>query len=294
MQFPDILVLGATGRIGTILQRVWTSEVVHGHVLWHTRAAPPDQGQNWISFDPLTDPDALTRAAQGRCAILCLSGVIPGREHSGATLTDNIALALVALRSAAKTGARVLLASSAAVYGNQPGLLSEESPVHPVNDYGRSKLEMERQALHTAQDLGVQCCALRIGNIAGIDSTLGGWRPGFQLDQFADGRTPLRSYISPLTLARVLADLVHAPDLPDVLNVASPGAIEMGHLLDAAQLPWTPRAPQADVIPQVCLDTTRLSQFSSHASRINPSEAPPAEMIEQWRILEPNIQVLGE
>ncbi|MCE8519033.1 NAD(P)-dependent oxidoreductase [Ruegeria pomeroyi] len=286
MQFPDILVLGATGRIGRILRCVWKPEISQNHILWHTRKPVTTERHNWVSFDPLTEPDRLVAAARGRKAILCLSGVIPGRESPGTTLDDNIDLALAAVRAGAQTGARVLLASSAAVYGNQAGLLSEQASTRPTNAYGRAKLEMEQRATELARASGVSCCCLRIGNIAGIDAVLGKWTPKITLDRFPDGHTPRRSYIGPRSLARVLFDLMLVPDLPQVLNIAAPGMVEMGNLLDAAGLHWTPRLPQPGTIAQVQLDTTSLNRLSPVAA----DEASPACLVAQWRSLEPDIE----
>lgn len=144
---------------------------------------------------------------------------------------------------------------------------------------------MEQAVAIRAQELGVSYCALRIGNIAGIDSILGGWRPGFTLDQFADGRTPQRSYIGALTLAQVLADLVQTPDLPTTLNIASPDVVEMGKLLDAAGLLWVPRPAQTGAIARVSLDTTRLKHLIPRAA----IPETPEQMVTQWRELEPHI-----
>ncbi len=246
MPFPQVLVLGATGRIGTILRRFLPPAVPAARMLWQARREMP--GPGWLSLDPLADGAALARAAEGCDAILCLAGVTPMRaEHAPARMADNVALARAAVQAAVQAAgqggcARVLLASSAAVYGRAGGLLREDLPPAPVSDYGRAKAAMEADAAALGAREGVQVSCLRIGNVAGADAILGGWRPGFALDCFADGRTPRRSYVGPATLARVLTDLLAAPaPLPGVLNVAAPGLIGMGELLDAAGLDWTPR-----------------------------------------------------
>ncbi|MEP3334394.1 NAD(P)-dependent oxidoreductase [Sedimentitalea sp.] len=271
MQFPKTIVLGATGRIGMILRKCWDQRAIS----WQTRK--PRAGAGWVVVDPLGEPEALKRAADGCAAILCLAGVVPGRSGAGA-MADNIALAEAALRAAAP-GTRVLLASSAAVYGATPGLLHEDCPPAPLSDYGRAKAAMERRGAELGAARGVAVTALRIGNVAGVDAILGGWAPGFRLDQFPDGRTPRRSYIGVQTLARVLRDLITASDLPDVLNVAAPGGIEMGALLDAANLGWTPRAAPDTAIADVQLCTGRLAQFTGFTA----TDSEAATMVRQWR-----------
>lgn len=277
MHFPSVLVLGATGRIGAILRRIWPVLWPEADILWQTRRPMP--GPGWTVLDPLAEPGALARAARGRAAILCLAGVVPGRDGA---MADNAALALAALRAGAEAGARVLLTSSAAVYGARGGLLSEATPPVPVSDYGRAKHDMEGRAAAVAQELDVPVTSLRIGNVAGADAILGGWRPGFELDRFDDGRTPRRSYIGPASLARVLGELTARDGLPGVLNLAAPGAVEMGALLDAAGLDWTPRPAPDTAIAEVRLDTGLLEQIVA----FDPSESDPAVMVAQWQAME--------
>lgn len=285
MQIRRVLVLGATGRIGRILRRCWPEMgQTSDQVIWQARrGGAPDQAV----FDPLAAPDALAQAAAGASAILCLSGVTNARAAAGGVMEDNSTLALAAIRAAAKSGggarARVFLASSAAVYGNQAGALAETGPLAPMSDYGRAKVDMEQSGAALGAELGVPVCALRIGNIAGVDAILGGWRPGFRLDQFKDGTTPQRSYIGPVTLARVLYDLMHRPDLPDSLNIAAPGVIEMGALLDAAGLAWMPQPAPKTAIARVELDITRLQCFTP----VTTQDSQPQVLVDEWRSLEP-------
>ena len=301
MQIPKTLVLGATGRIGQILRECWGEGA--DQVLWQTRGQTRTgrDGAGWITLDPLAQPRALARAARGCTAILCLAGVVPGRG-SGQMLSDNIALAEAAIRasfaSCAKTGSKsgltaapaVFLTSSAAVYGDQTGQVTEAAPLAPINDYGRAKAQMELRGTALAAELGVAVTALRIGNIAGIDAILGGWRPGFRLDQFCDGRTPRRSYIGVQSLAQVLGDLLAArpstpsSELPQALNIASPGLIEMGALLDAAGLAWDPQPAPETAIGELSLSTAALA-------RVIPLPDPvrAETLVAQWRAVRDKI-----
>lgn len=303
MEIQRVLVLGATGRIGTILQACWgtdTGSDTGPHMIrWQGRVAPratlgtgAQRDGDWAVLDPLEDPAALAAAAAGCGAILCLAGVTPARAQRGGGMNDNSALAEAAVRAVAP-GARVLLASSAAVYGGQiggqSGSLAETTAPAPVSEYGRAKAAMETRAGAVGRELGVSVTALRIGNIAGADAILGGWRPGFQLDQFADGRTPRRSYIGPVTLARVLADLLAAPDLPGVLNLAAPGVVEMGALLEAAGQAWTPRPAPASALAEVRLDVRALQRFA----RLSDRDSLATTLVAEWRALEPEIAGTG-
>jgi nucleoside-diphosphate-sugar epimerase len=174
-----------------------------------------------------------------------------------ATLALNTDLALAAVAAARQAGiGRILIASSQAVYGPAQPLVSEATPCQPVSPYGRAKLQME-QALAGAEGVTL----LRLGNVAGADSLLlTASRQAPVLDRFADGQSPRRSYIGPVTLARVLNRLLDpALDLPPVLNVASPGLVAMNDLLLAARQPftWTEAPPSA--LPRLELDVSRLA-----------------------------------
>ena len=282
---PAILVLGAAGRIGGLLRRDWPVLLPGADLRWQARRRPDDYaaGEAWHILAPLEDPATLARAAEGADTILCLAGVTPGH---GGDLGDNARLAEAAIRAAQASTrvsdrkTRVLLASSAAVYGNQPGVLSEEAPLHPANPYGVAKAEMEAQALRLGAEAGVSVTALRIGNIAGLDAILGGWRPGFQLDCFADGTTPRRSYIGVRMLAQVLAALVQRPDLPEVLNLAQPGPVAMGDLLHAAGLDFSLRPAPDTAIPEVALEVTRLAGLLPPDVPLPPAD--PAQLVAEW------------
>jgi len=301
MQKPTVLVLGATGRIGGILRKFWsksgslngTEGGPKGRVFWQARQnQPADTGAGWTVLDPLSQPGALARAASGCSAILCLAGVVPGRLGPGGDLGDNIALGEAAVRAGAASGATVFLASSAAVYhsqvgnkaaGNSAKVLEENAALSPISDYGKAKAGMEARGAALGSELGVRVCALRIGNIAGVDAILGGWKPGFRLDQFPDGRTPRRSYIGMVTLAQVLGELMRIENpphgLPAALNIACPGMVEMGALLDAAGLAWTPRPAPQEAIKEVCLSTALLERF------ITLPETSPDALVAQWRTM---------
>jgi nucleoside-diphosphate-sugar epimerase len=286
---PAILILGAGGRIGGLLRRDWPTLLPAGSDLrWQARRRPADcaAGEAWYILAPLEDPATLARAAEGVDMILCLAGVTPGH---GGDLDDNARLAEAAIRAAQASirvsdrKTRVLLASSAAVYGNQPGTLPEEAPLHLANPYGAAKAAMEAQALKLGAEAGVAVTALRIGNIAGLDAILGGWRRGFQLDRFADGTTPRRSYIGVQMLAQVLAALVQHQSLPEVVNLAQPGPVAMGDLLHAAGLDFNLRPAPDGAIPKVALEVTRLAGLLPPDVPLPPAD--PAQLVAEWAAL---------
>jgi len=265
----QVLLLGAGGRLGGMLCGHWPRP---GALQKQSRKDLPGM----LRFDPLSDTDALKEAASCVQAVVCLSGVTPA--HAAATgdamhLNTDLACAAIA---AAPEGVRVFLASSAAVYGAADGPHLETDPVSPVSSYGAAKRAMEQAALAHGEG---RICVLRIGNVAGADAILGGWRAGMTLDRLPDGRTPRRSYIGPKTLARVIYTLCLAPEVPQILNIAAPGLVEMGDLLDSAGLAWAPRAPQGPMIEEVALGTALLERLYKFA----PDECTSAGMVAQWR-----------
>ena len=250
---PVVWVTGAGGRLGTILRRAWAGEALR---------------PVWASRDPAVDSRA---GAPPPEVILALAGVTAGPD-----MAANVTLAGQALDLGRATGARVLLASSAAVYGRAAGRLGEEAPLAPLTPYGRAKAEME--AAGRARGAAI----LRIGNVAGADALLGGLRPGrpVEIDRFADGLTPRRSYIGPRSLAVVLAALCRraaGEGLPEVLNIAQPGVVEMAALARAAGVEPRFRPAPPEAIAVVELDVGRL------AGLVPLAPARAERLVAEWR-----------
>lgn len=269
-----VVLLGASGQLGHMCRLMWP---VADDLICHSRR----ERAGFVSFDQRFESAKAREVLRGARAVICLSGVTPRHaKQSGDAFSLNSDLALAAVRASHDAGAgRIFLVSSAAVYGRASGVLVENGDYEPVSDYGRAKLEMEHAALQVAADLGQKATVLRIGNVAGADAILGGWREGMTIDELPKGQTPSRSYIGPETLARVIHRLTLEIDLPDILNITAPGAVEMGALLDAAALPWIPRTPSDDVIEKVELSTKRLEDYVEF-SELNSTTTG---LVAEWR-----------
>lgn len=281
------LVLGSSGRIGTMLRRVWDVQTGadQSAFRYQTRQANT-QGKRDLLWD-LNSPLPLDMKALAPFdVLLVLSGVVP---RAGAVLAQNTAIGLASLEAAAVLGAgTVLLASSSAVYGTQ-----SDKPYHeadtpaPANDYGRAKLEMEHCCAARAAALGVRLCNLRIGNVAGADALLCNGAAlakgeALRIERFADGGTPLRSYIGPQTLARVLKTLIlnHA-NVPKVLNVAAPDPVQMAALAKAAAMPFDLVPATGTAHQTVTLDCGALGALH----QFDTADSNPAQMVAQWQSL---------
>jgi len=250
MTAPGPLILGANGRIGLMWQALWRAGA------WPDTRRPVWHGRN--KADLIWDmTSALPDRVPSCSGVIVLAGRTAG---SDADLAQNAPLATAALDLAAKHGlGPVLLCSTSAVYGAATDPQSEDAAA-PANAYGHAKLDMEQAAAaHSTPS-----CALRIANVAGADAAMLNAAKGpVTLDRFPDGQTPRRMYIGPASLLRVMLDLIalaqNGTQLPPVLNIARPGLIPMGGLLDAAGAEWSPRAAPASALPSLELDLTRLA-----------------------------------
>lgn len=249
------LILGATGQVGRALARVWPITAPQG--IWQHRpgadaqiiAGFPGSAQIWDILDGA--PPELPSQAD---SMIVLAGVM---GHDVAALAQNTDIALAAVRAARAAGiSRVLVASTQAVYGTDADHVREDTPCVPTAPYGQAKLAME-QALEPYPE--VTC--LRLGNVAGTDMLFQvAARQSVTLDQFADGTSPRRSYIGPVTLADVLLRLCDPTlTLPRILNVASPGVLEMDKALAAAGVEVTHRAAPATALALLEMDVSKLA-----------------------------------
>lgn len=271
------LLVGGTGRVGQLMAPHWPDCLPAG-VQLVVQHRQPDR-LDGLFWSPLTTPLPMVDPPE---AMIVLSGVTPGRGD----LDDNRRLAEAALQAAADAGVgRVLLASSQAVYGAGQGLaMAEDAPTLPVNAYGAAKLAME-QAVERFRAGGMDLCCLRIGNVAGADAMLINAAKATDeapviIDQFPDGESPVRSYIGPGTLARVLSALLAAPGkLPPVLNVAAPGPIAMADLVRAAGRPFVYRAAPPTAFARILIDCARLQAMFA----FSPSDSDAAVMVAQCK-----------
>lgn len=247
---PLPCLIGAGGQVGRRLARAFAAAgqpwlaVGRGaaDLAWSMEGAPPD-----------------LPACRGR-AVFVLSGAIP---QSGQDMALNTTLAQAGAAAARHWGAaRCFVVSSSSIYGPTGAApVGEDAPTGPQSAYARSKLQMERAT--AAPDV----TALRLANVAGASEPfLALERPDVPvLDRFADGRGPMRSYIGPVGLARVIVGLAALAEggaaLPPILNVAAPGEIAMEGVFRAAGCAFEWRAAPATATAHVHLDVSRLASL---------------------------------
>jgi len=273
-----LLILGGDGRIGQALRgQMGLFRSLGLTPVWQSRRAKP----GFLRWDILVEP-CPDGAASG--VVLCLAGVTRGSRDA---LAQNEALAMAACAAAQTQGGRhVFLASSAAVYGRSDVAVSEQILTAPIGAYGQAKLAMEQAALGWHRAHGPGLTILRIGNIAGLDTLLGGVKRGQTalLDPVM-GQTggPIRSYIGPQSLGVVVAKLAGTAalgqPLPKVLNVAVAPAVSMGDLLDAADVRWRFGPSNPDVIAKVDLNVSLLAGLIG----LPPSAGELDMMVAEWK-----------
>ena len=280
--FDRVLLVGASGRIGLMLLHHWPRVNSQLKIVPQSREQKITGGLSWI---PTNGPEPLMEyiRSNGRFhAMVILAGVTPGQ---GQPFELNTILAENCLEAASRADiSRVLLASSSAVYGIGDGRpFTEKSTCYPINEYGQSKLRMEDACRHF-RDKGIDLCYLRIGNVAGADALLMNIARAMQnepieIDIFENGLGPVRSYIGPSTLARVLQTLcLHPKKIPEVLNIATPTPISMTALAIATKHPWRPRPAVADSPQYITLNCDSLEEIF----KFLPADSSPSEMIDQW------------
>lgn len=253
MDRADIVVLGASGKVGRLVRAHWNPAGLA--TLWQGRRMGAAPG--WTLWEP-GHPLPPARV------VVLLSGVTAGSDDD---LAENSRIGVAVARAAQTAGVEgILLASTMALYGRTPATpATEQTPPDRPNAYGRSKLAMEQAMGAELAGTGTALCALRIGNVAGADLLGDRVAQGLPItiDRFADGTGPMRSYAGPGLLARVFGGLarriIAGKTLPGVLNVAGQMPIGMADLMTAAGLPfaWQPAGPHA--VPCIAMDCTRLA-----------------------------------
>lgn len=277
----DLVVTGSSGRVGRLLAAAW-AQTGAPVALQRRRAEALTEGLSELRWAPLDGAAPLcdwVKQHGAPRAMLVLAGATPG---TGRDLSLNRPLAEACLSAARAAGiGRVLVASSSAVYGGgraQPWRESEA--VQPTAPYGRAKAEME-EACARWRARGLEVCCLRIGNVAGADALLlNAGNPPLNIDRFADGNGPLRSYIGPQSLARVLLALARLPGaLPQTLNVAAPEPVSMPDLAEAAGLDWRWQPAPASAVARFTLDCRALAALVP----IRDTESTAATIADQWK-----------
>lgn len=278
----NVLVTGGAGFLGSHLVELLLAA---GHAvtvldnLTTGSAANVPAGARLLQADVRTPLAEAFAAARPRVVVHLAAQVsVPASlADPGHDLAVNAGGTVNVLAAAARAGARkVVLVSSAAVYGIPPALpIQESSPAAPLSPYGLSKWTAEQYVRLLGARHGLAYTILRPANIYGPRQTAegeGAVVPSF-LDRFLSGRDPVihgdgsqtRDFIYVADMARaILQALDRADGL--TLNVSSGTGTpirDLWHLL-AGLLGWR-RAPvygppRPGDIPHSVMDNTAARQ----------------------------------
>jgi UDP-glucose 4-epimerase len=238
----QVLVTGSSGLIGCTICAALEVRGIQVHRL-DLRAHGPDQGD-------VCDRERLARALVGVDGVIHLaavSRVIWGEQAPERCWEVNVGglrnvLELAAQRSAPPW---VIFASSREVYGQPDSLpAGEDTPLQPVNIYGRSKVEGER-LVSQARDAGLRACTIRLSNVFGsITDHADRVVPAFARAAVAGqalridgaGHTFDFTYVEDVVrgICALVELLAHSHDTPPPIHFVSGQPTTLGELAEAA------------------------------------------------------------
>jgi len=168
------LVTGGAGFIGSHVVRAFSTSGNEVSVLDDLSTGSLDNLADLeIDFHKcdIRQPNELARAMQGVDLVFHFAAFISAADSVAepqACYETNILGSLNVLQAAYSAGVRrVVLASSAAVYGDTEGAIHEDVPKHPASPYAVSKLAMEETARLFTRTYGLETVCLRFFNVYG-------------------------------------------------------------------------------------------------------------------------------
>ena len=260
-----VLVTGGAGYIGSVtaahlLGRGHEVRVLDDLSTGHRDAVP--EGCDFVE-GRIQEPGVLSRALVDMEAVVhfaSLSLVGESMERPRKYFRENVGAAVALLDGMAEAGVRrIVFSSTAAVYGEPPvTLITEDTPLAPVNPYGHSKVMIERVLTEEARANGLSAIALRYFNACGADGPRGedhhpethliprlcqmlmGELSDFRIfgdDHPTPDGTPIRDYVHVLDLASAHALALEELGGPgmDSINLGTGNGASVKEVLAAAE-----------------------------------------------------------
>ncbi|MBN1556946.1 MAG: SDR family oxidoreductase [Lentisphaerae bacterium] len=253
----------------------------------------------------IRDPDAVGDAMQGATYVFHLAALVSVVDSIERPLDNhaiNIAGTLNVLEAARRAGVRrVVLASSAAVYGNTPELPKRESMLpQPESPYAAAKLAGEALLSVYSRQYGLPGAALRYFNVYGPrqdpKSIYSGVISKFADDAvqgrastvFGDGRqTRDFVYVRDVVEANLLALRSRAAGRGEVFNIGSGATASLLDLLDAfSRLAGRTREPVfKDARPGDIRHSAASIENARRALRFEPAYTLERGLADLWASL---------
>lgn len=187
-----VLVLGSTGFLGRHVVEDLASRGVEVES-WSRAASGPAGAAPHKRIDLLQPNSFAAERGPWNGVVLLAGHAVPGIDFSAQMAQENVTIATHALAHVAQhsPGARVVVMSSAHVYGNAGGTqqVTEDREIVPAGEYGMSKYKIEQLAVAHAPALDV--AIVRSFHLIGPRMPRGLLVPDV-LDQLARGANPMR------------------------------------------------------------------------------------------------------
>ncbi len=218
---PKALVTGSSGFVGPYLARHLTRL---GYEVWGGSLSERASADCRPIFLDVTQAEGVEQVVRDLAPdeIYHLAGITRPALGSVREFYDvNLYGTLNVLEAAKAVEARVLVVSSAYVYGRHDGILTEEAPLRPANAYGSSKAAGDLSAIGYALD-GLQVVRARPFNHSGP-----GQSPDFVLPTLVKQLARVEAGHTPPVLK--LGNLDAFRDFSDVRDVVRAYPLLLGH-----------------------------------------------------------------
>ena len=199
----------------------------------------------------------------------------------------NIGYALEALGAAARLGCtRFLFSGSQAEYGIADGLMREDSPCHPVSEYGKDKVEVCRRVGERAAELGLTYLHARMFSVYGpgdhpwslVSSCVDTFLKGGHMEFGAC--TQLWNYLYIKDAVRAITGLLLAKSPSGVYNVAGNDTRPLREFIGEIHrlcggrgtFEYGKRPPNAEGVVSLNPDTGKLYRTANFQPRISFEE----------------------
>jgi UDP-glucose 4-epimerase len=232
----EVVVTGGAGFIGSHLCRALIEQGAKVTVFDNLSSGKieliknlMDDGLNFVEGD-IRNPKELEKATRNSEVIFHLAAqtsVPNSMEDAKKDCEINVVGTLDVLEAAKKAGARVIFASSSAVYGNPEKKPTPETyPTHPISFYGLSKYIGENYCRFYQENYGLEVVMFRIFNVYGPNGH--GVLPDF-LKKLK--KTPDKLEI--LGTGRQARDFIYVSDMVNILTSAAISPAAAGQIFNA-------------------------------------------------------------